>query len=95
MLFNLHFTDNTILSCLFFFYLIINLFFLIPALITKILNPIAEMVITIGIPSKETKEEMEPYPVTVEAKIRSAQYKSKLYRLFYASYSVHFELFLQ
>ena len=42
-------------------------------------NPITELVITIGIPAKEAKEEMEPYSVTVEAKLRSAQYNSKLY----------------
>ena len=79
MLFNLDFANNTILSRLFFFYLIIQLFFSIPLVITKIFNPITEPVITIAIPAKEAKEEMEPYSVTVEAKLRSAQYNSKLY----------------
>ena len=33
--------------------------FLIPAVIAQIFNPIAELVIPIGIPTKEAKEEME------------------------------------
>ena len=34
------------------------------------LNPIAELVIPIGIPIKQVKVEIELYPVTAEAKIR-------------------------
>ena len=63
MWFNLDFANNTILSCYFFFFLIINLYFLIPAVITKIFNPIAELVILIGIPSKEVKTEIEIHEV--------------------------------
>ena len=70
MLFNLDFANNTILSCFFFFFLIIDLFFLIPTAIVLIFNPIAELVINIGIPSKEAKAETEIHPVIVEAKIR-------------------------
>ena len=70
MLFNLDFASNTILSCFFFFFLIIALYFLIPAVITQTCNPIAELVIPIGIPTKETKVEMEAHLVIVEAKIR-------------------------
>ena len=69
MLFNLNFAHNTILSC-FFFFLIIDLYFSIPAVIAQIFNPIAELVIPIGIPTKEAKAEMETHPVIVEAKIR-------------------------
>ena len=69
MLFNLYFAKNTFLSCFFFFYLIIDLYFLIPAVITQIFNPIAELLIPIGIPTKEAKAEMETHPVTVEIKI--------------------------
>ena len=47
-------------------FLIIDLYFLIPAVITKIHNPIAELVILIGIPTKEAKAEIETHPVTVE-----------------------------
>ena len=55
---------------LFFFFLIINLYYLIPAVIAQIFNPIAELVIPIGMPTKEAKAEIEIYPVIVEAKIR-------------------------
>ena len=65
MLFNLDFGNNTILSCFFVFFLSIVLYFLIPAVITQIFHPIAELVIPIGIPPKETKAEMETHPVIV------------------------------
>ena len=67
MLFNLAFANNTILSCIFFFLLIIDLYFLIPAAIAQIFNPITELVIPIGIPSKEPKAEIEIHPVIAEA----------------------------
>ena len=54
----------------FFFFLIIDLYFLIPAVIAEIFNPITELLIPIGIPTKEAKEEMETNPIIVEAKIR-------------------------
>ena len=69
MLFDLDFANNTILSC-FFFSLIIYLYFLVPPVISKMFNPIAELLIPIGIPTKEEKAEMETHPVIVEAKIR-------------------------
>ena len=50
MLFNLDFANNAILSCLFFFFLIIDLYFLIPAAIAQIFNPIAELVMPTGLP---------------------------------------------
>ena len=68
MLFNLDFANNTILSCFFFSFLIIDLYFLIPAAVAQIFNPIAELVIPIGIPIKESKAEIE---MIIEAKIRS------------------------
>ena len=58
------------LSCFFFFLLIIDLYFLIPAAIAQMFNPTAELVIPIGIPSKEAKAETEIHPVVAEAKIR-------------------------
>ena len=70
MLFNLVFANYIILSCFFFFFLIIDLYFSIPTVIAQIFNPITELVIPIGIPSKEAKTEIEIYPVTAEAKIR-------------------------
>ena len=39
MVFNLVFANNTILSCLFFFFLIINLYDLIPTFNAQIFNP--------------------------------------------------------
>ena len=63
MLFNLEFANNTILSRFFFIFLIIDLYFLVPAVI-------AEIVISIGIPSKEAKAEIEIHRVIAEAKIR-------------------------
>ena len=53
---------------LFFFFLIINLYYLIPAIITQIFNSTAELIILTGIPTKEAKAAMEMYPVTVEIK---------------------------
>ena len=45
-----------------FFFLIIDLYFVIPAVIAQIFNPILELVIPIGIPSKEAKAEIEIHP---------------------------------
>ena len=70
MLFILDFANTTILSCFFFFFLIIDLYFLIPAAIAQIFNPFAKLVTPIGIPSKEAKGEIEIHPVIVEAKKR-------------------------
>ena len=54
---------------LLFLFIIIDLYFIIPAVITQIFNPIAELIIPIGIPTKESKAEMEMHPVTVQIKI--------------------------
>ena len=78
MLFNLDFANNNILSGFFFFPLIVNLYFLVSAVITQIFNPIADLLIPTGM-SKEkmeieemkAKEEMEIHLVTVEIKIIS------------------------
>ena len=51
MLFNFAFTNDIIFLCLFFFCLIIDLYFLIAAVITQIFNPTSELVIPIGIPT--------------------------------------------
>ena len=44
---------------------------LIPGVIAQAFNPTSEVVILIGIPTKEAKAEMEIHPVTVVAKIRN------------------------
>ena len=71
MLFNLDFANNTVVPCFLFFSLIIDLCFLIPAAITQIFNPIAELVIATRLPIKEVKTEIEIHLVIVEAKIRT------------------------
>ena len=68
MLFNLDFANNTIFSCFLFFFFIIDLYFLILGVIAQIVDPIAELVISIGIPSKEAKTEIEIHPVLVKLK---------------------------
>ena len=55
MLFNLVFVHKTISSCLFFFFLIIDLNFLIAAVMAQIFNSTAELVILAEIPTKEAK----------------------------------------
>ena len=70
ILFNWDFANNTILACFFLLLLFIDLYFLIPANITQILYLIAELVIPIGIPTKEAKADMETHPVIVEITIR-------------------------
>ena len=52
------------------FFLIIDLHFLIPAVVARIFNAIAELVIPIGIPIKVAKAEIETHLVIVEAKMR-------------------------
>ena len=92
--FNFYFANETILSYFFFFFLILDLHFLIPVILGQIFNPIAELVIPIGIPIKNSKAEMEAHPVTVEIRIRKVQYNLELHKPFCASYSsVHFALF--
>ena len=56
ILFNLGFANNAVLLRFFFFFLIIELQFLIPAVIAKIVNSVSELVISIGISIKEVKE---------------------------------------
>ena len=70
MLCNLDFANNIILLCFFFFILIVDLYFLIAAVIAQIFNPIVELIIPLGIPTKEAKAEIETHPVTVETRIR-------------------------
>ena len=66
MLFNLIFVNNTILSCFFHFLLIIDLYFLIPAVVAQIFNPIVERG---NWNLSSIKEEIETYRVTAKPKI--------------------------
>ena len=49
---------------------------LIPAVIAQVFNHIAELVIPIGIPTKDAKAGTEAHPVLVEAKIRKSSITS-------------------
>ena len=69
ILFNLAFAKNTILSSFFLLFVIIDFYFLIPAVIAQIFNRTLEFAIPTGIPPKEEKAETETHPVTIEAKI--------------------------
>ena len=69
MLFNLIFANNTIFP--WFIFLIIDLYISFDAVIAHIFSPIAELVISIVIPTKEAKEEIETHPIIMEAKIRN------------------------
>ena len=55
---------------MFLLFLIIDLYFLFPAVIAHIFNPITELIILMRMPTKEAKAAIEIHPVTVEAKIR-------------------------
>ena len=46
------------------------LYFLLSAAISQSFNPIAKLVISIGIESKEATVEFQIHPVTTEAKVR-------------------------
>ena len=70
---------------LFFFFLIIDFYFLISAAIAQIFDPIAEL--------KKAKSEIERHPVIVEAKKESFQCNLELHKPFCAFYSsIHFAL---
>ena len=64
MLFNLDFSYNTMSPC--FFFLITDLYFLIPAVIVQFFNFIQELVFPIGMTTKEAKEEMKTHLDIVE-----------------------------
>ena len=55
MLFNLDFAKSTISSCFFFYFLVIDIYFLIPAVMAQIFNTIAELVFPITMPTKLQK----------------------------------------
>ena len=59
MLFSLDFAGNSILSCFFLLFLIIDLHVLIPAVTGQTFNQLAEFLIPLGIPNKEANAETE------------------------------------
>ena len=52
-----------------FFFLIIDLYFLIAKVIAQIFYPIVELAIPIGLLTKEAKSEIEKHPVILEIAI--------------------------
>ena len=52
-----------------FFFLIIDLYFLIAKVIAQIVYPIVELAIPIGLLTKEAKSEIEKHPVILEIAI--------------------------
>ena len=69
MVFSLVFANKIFLSCFFFSLLIIDLYFLIPAVVAQIFYPTAEQVMLTRISTKKGKTEMEIHPVTAETKV--------------------------
>ena len=63
------FANNAFLSCFFLFFLIIDLYFLILAIIAQRFSPIIELIIPLEISIKEAKGEMEMHTVTEKAKL--------------------------
>ena len=68
---------------------------MIPAVITQIFNPIAELLIPVGISTKEAEAEKETHPVIVEitiskwsksVKLSTDQYSSIIYLLLIKTY---------
>ena len=65
MLFKLFCANNIILSCFFYFFLIIDLYFLIPEVIAYISNSVSKILFPI-----EIMIEIEIHPVNKKIKIR-------------------------
>ena len=70
MVFNLVFANNTILSCFFFFILIIDLHFLIPAVTAQIVELTAEPTIPTETTTNEANVETKTRALTTETKTR-------------------------
>ena len=84
MVFNLVFAKNAVLLCLHFFFLTINLHFLITSAIAQL-----------QLPTKEEKVEIETDALTVEAKISKYSINLKSYKNFLApELTIHYALFL-
>ena len=69
MVFKLSFPNNAILSCIFFYFFIIDLYFLISAVIAQKFIPTVELMIPTRTQTNEANTEFEKEPVIVEARI--------------------------
>ena len=70
-----------------FLFAIIDLYFLISAIIAQIFNPIPELIIPIRIPTKEAKAEMETHPITVETDISNCSIQLEILQPFLCFFS--------
>ena len=70
IVFKLAFANNTILLCFFLLFLIIDLYFLITAVIAQTFNSTAELAILLVTPTNEVNAELETEPLTAETKTR-------------------------
>ena len=66
--FSLVYGNNIILSSIFVFFLMINIYFLIPAAISQIFNLTSELAIPTGTPTNEVKSEIDIHPLIAETK---------------------------
>ena len=82
------FANNTILPCFSLFFLIINLHFLIPPVISQIFILIAEFAIPIGTPTDKANVEIKTQPLTADKK-EKFQSNLKSCSLFYALHSLN------
>ena len=81
MLFKLFCANNIILSCFFYFFLIIDLYFLIPEVIAYISNSVSKILFPI-----EIMIEIEIHPVNIEIKIRKLSMRFRSQKRFCGSY---------
>ena len=68
IVFNFALAKTTILSCFFFFFLIINLYVLVSAVNVQIFISTEKLVIATGTPTNEANPETETQPLTAEQK---------------------------
>ena len=95
IVFNLSFSNNTILSCFFFFFFMIDLYFLIPAMVAQIFNPIAEIVIPTGTQTNDANAEIKTQLVIVEDRISKFSTFKYLHVFLYFCSLNHYVLFYQ
>ena len=69
VVFNLVFANNTILSCFFFFFLMIELYILISAVIAQTFDSTAELAMPTKTPISEANTEVETQLLKAESKI--------------------------
>ena len=63
--FNLFFPENDTLSCFFLFFLMIDLYLLIPAIIAQIFNHTAEFVMPTGTLTNEANTDIRTHLLTI------------------------------